>query len=123
MVATCSYGKEGGEKESVVELKGVGKYPHVVVRPPQKSKERAAGTVNSKRRKTRHLKLAEEKWFEEQGEEGVADSNGVYGEVVVEFGAVAVGTSTQKWIELVNVSAVSDRAHSPTCMYDMHIHV
>ena len=107
VLATCSYGKEGESKEKKVELKGVGKYPHVVVSLPHKVKERHGkmeGGEKERMKKTWYLK------DEEKGEEGegVLSSAGKSGEVVVGFGSVAVSTTAEKWIELVNVSPVSN---------------
>lgn len=89
------------EKSGIVELKGVGKYPHVVVQLP-------SGTGRGKMRRDRG-KDDEGKngIIEGTGGKEVLSSSGGKREVVVEFGSVAVGTSTQKWIELVNVSPVS----------------
>ena len=104
VLATCSYGKgEGENEEKVVELKGVGKYPHVVVRLPRRVKEKE-GREKGRKGKTWHMKN-EEKGKEERA---VLSGAGSGGEVVVVFGSVAVGTSAEKWIELINVSAVSD---------------
>ena len=86
--ATCTFGKE---EERKIHLKGVGKYPHLVVRFPYKGKgSKQLSKVGGGR-----------------GRESGTGS-GEYGtEVVVGFGSVAVGTSVEKRIELVNVSAVS----------------
>ena len=114
--ATCTYGKEGvEEKAGTVQLKGVGKYPHVVVRtPPVSGADRSCKTRGGGERGegdggvgTEGGRGEEER---ERGEEEVgvvASSSGGRLEVVVRFGVVAVGTSGQRWIELVNVSAVS----------------
>ena len=113
--ATCTYyGREGvGEKAGLVQLKGVGKYPHVVVRaPPVSGADRACKTRGGGERReegdggvgTEGGRGEEERG---RGEEVVASRGGGRQEVVVRFGVVAVGTSGQRWIELVNVSAVS----------------
>ena len=113
VTATCSYGKEGeeGERKSV-ELKGVGKYPHVVVRLPRRADKNKGreGSGRDGAGKTRCARGIQEKVEEEgSGVIGGVMSGGEDGgsEVQVVFGSVAVGTSAEKWIELVNVSAVS----------------
>ncbi|CAI8043465.1 Cilia- and flagella-associated protein 65 [Geodia barretti] len=113
--ATCTYyGREGvGEKAGLVQLKGVGKYPHVVVRaPPVSGADRACKTRGGgERREERDGGVGTEGGRGEEergrGEEVVASRGGGRQEVVVRFGVVAVGTSGQRWIELVNVSAVT----------------
>ena len=118
----CSYVKEGGgEKKSVVKLRGVGKYPHVVVRLPCGSRnrvQRRKGTQRSKKGRTPFVEGNLEEL--EESLIGVGSSR-VEREVTVEFGSVAVGTSTQKWIELVNISAVSHLSY--VCFADMHMYM
>ena len=95
-----------------VQLKGIGKYPHVVVR---------GCTSDSGRHKTRGEGGEGERGGGEEeggrgGKEGrviLSGGSGGRQEVVVRFGAVAVGTRCQRWIDLVNVSAVSS-AHTCT---------
>lgn len=101
MLATCSYGKEGESKEKKVELKGVGKYPHVVVSLPHKVKERQGKIEGGEKER------AKKTWYVQDEGEGVLSRAGKSGEVVVGFGSVAVGTTAEKWIELINVSPVS----------------
>lgn len=122
VLATCSYGKEGESKEKKVELKGVGKYPHVVVSLPHKVKERQGKTEGAEKERTKKTRYLKD---EEKGEEGegVFSSTGKSGEVVVGFGSVAVGTTAEKWIELINVSPVSNFKfkHSMLTSYS-HVH-
>lgn len=94
--------------KSVVKLRGVGKYPHVALRLPCRSRNRVQGrksTQRGKKGRTQCVKGSLEE-IEEAALSGTGSSE-VQREVVVEFGSVAVGTSSQKWIELVNVSPVS----------------
>ena len=82
-----------------MKLRGVGKYPHVLVRLPVK---RGGKGVS--------ISTTEKDGGRRGGREGGRGSGGGCGsEVVVSFGSVAVGTSTrtEREIELVNVSAVS----------------
>ena len=81
-----------------MKLRGVGKYPHVLVRLPVKlgGKGVSISTAEKDGGKTRR-----------EGGRGRGSGGGCGSEVVVSFGSVAVGTSTEREIELVNVSAVS----------------
>ena len=92
--ATCRYANELERK--IVKVSGIGKYPHVLVRLPVKrgGKGLSVSTTEKDGGKTRR-------------EGGRGSVGGCGSEVVVSFGSVAVGTSTEREIELVNVSAVS----------------
>ena len=97
------------EKSGIVELKGVGKYPHVVVQLP-------SGTGRGKMRRNREgYDEGKSGIVEGTGGREVFSSSGGRREMVVEFGSVAVGTSAQKWIELVNVSPVSSLPTTYVC--------
>ena len=120
-VARCSYwsggggGGGGGEERqegTAVELRGAGKYPHVAVRLPQ-SRSRVAER-GKKRRVEKNPLVDEVQRGEERGE---VTAQSWRREVVVDFGSVAVGTSTQKWIELMNVSPVSSICCCDSCTY------
>ena len=81
-----------------MKLRGVGKYPHVLVRLPVKpgGKGVSISTTEKDGGKMRRV-----------GGRGRGSGGGCGSEVVVSFGSVAVGTSAEREIELVNVSAVS----------------
>ena len=106
-MATCCYGRgEGAEKSGAVEFKGIGKYPHVVVRlSPESSRSRGRGGTGGERGGQRAPATEEEGGGRTEGDDG--DGCGAGREVVVRFGSVAVGTSAQRCVELINVSPVS----------------
>lgn len=87
--AICNFGSEESSTETM-RLEGIGKYPHVTVKLSGKPK-RSPGMGKASSMAT-------------------DDSAGTQlcgGEVVVNFGPVAVGTVAEKWIEVTNISPVS----------------
>ena len=84
MAAVCSYGNENPTTKSM-NLEGVGKYPHVLVRlapPPTLAVLKGRGG---------------------EGEEGAVAQS----ELTVNFGCVPVGAVSERLVEIVNMSPVS----------------
>ncbi len=96
--AVCRFGEGSSELQDsrTVKLEGVGKYPHVVVK-----------LARGQARKQPDPKLEVQPELGGEGWEIESGSSDVSGEVLVDFGSVAVGSVAERWIEIVNVSPVS----------------
>ena len=90
-MAICSFGTGDECNTKEMRLEGIGKYPHVIVKvSPGKGSGKAS--------------VPPKKVTEDASEGRSSASSG--GAVVVNFGAVAVGSIAEKWIEIANVSPV-----------------
>lgn len=112
-------------KSKTVELKGVGKYPHIVVDllPSEDGSSSCPTSMYKKKgrgERSRIQKMAGENKLEEERNVVVGDpvigssklrsgrhGSGTRREVVVNFGTVSIGTRAQRFLVLTNVSAVS----------------
>ena len=96
-VAVCSYGEEEHHSTKPMRLKGIGKYPHVTV-------QRVSGKAMAKRSPpVTRTAAASDTGAQVEGEGGGSTPH----EVLLDFGAVAVGDIRDRWIEVTNVSPVS----------------
>ena len=96
-VAVCSYGEGEHHSTKPMRLKGIGKYPHVTVK-------HVSGKPMAKRSPPVTKTVATGDPEAQVGKEG---DGGTLHEVLVDFGAVAVGDVRDRWIEVTNVSPVS----------------
>ena len=93
-VAVCSYGVREHHSTKPMRLKGIGKYPHVTVKH-----------VSGKAITKRSPPVTRTAATSDTGAE--VDGGGTQHEVLVDFGAVAVGDIRDRWVEVTNVSPVS----------------
>ena len=96
--ASCIFGEKEGLNNftehdlpdsvhtKVVKVEGIGKYPYVIVKGISNS-ENSVSVRSDKQINERHSELPKE--------------------VIVDFGDVAVGQSTERWIDIANPSPVS----------------
>ena len=103
--ATCSFSEKrqpNTTEESVVEhtkemkLEGVGKYPHVIVQQFSKASEN--DTVTAMKDEKEHLDIHVNY---NEGDKKVVK------EIVIDFGFIDIGCSSEKWISVFNPSPVS----------------
>lgn len=104
----------GVREKKVVRLEGVGRYPHVTVKlttgtsklPLTTTRKKGSKLKGSSSRKADSEKVTPLTEVPAQS----VESGGVRGvnDVMVDFGNVPVETVAEKWIEISNVSSVSD---------------
>ena len=106
-VAVCSYGEGEHHSTKPMRLKGIGKYPHVTVKhvsgKPMAKRSSPVTKPMAKRSPPVTKTVATSDPEAQVKKEG---GGGTPHEVLVDFGAVAVGDIRDRWIEVTNVSPV-----------------
>lgn len=99
-VAVCSYGEKEHCSTKSMQLKGIGKYPHITVKC-------SPGKAVAKKSPPQEKVTVTHELGDTVDPADVRSGEGALREILVDFRAVAVGAVVEKWIEIANVSPVS----------------
>ena len=95
-VAVCSYGEKEHCSTKSMQLKGIGKYPHITVKC-------SPGKAVAKKSPPQEKVTVTHELGDTVDPADVRSGEGALREILVDFRAVAVGAVVEKWIEMAFV--------------------